>query len=63
MTQPDSTALAQALLAAPQWALSGLASPWQGLREDAAREVAETILGVSGASEALPDPRQITLPL
>jgi len=63
MNQPDSSRVAQAVLTAPQWALSGLASPWQGLREEAAREIAQTILDASGASEGLPDPRQITLPL
>lgn len=63
MNQPDSSSVAQAVLTAPQWALSGLASPWQGLREEAAREIAETILDASRASKGLTDPRQITLPL
>ncbi|MES2300555.1 MAG: DUF6771 family protein [Pseudomonadota bacterium] len=62
MHRIDKTTIAQALLNAPGWARVGISDPKPWLREDAAEELAFTILhGID-----LPDPqdaRQSDMPL
>ena len=62
MSRIDETAVAEALLTAPGWARVGLTAPNAWMREDAARELARTILSrVDGA--AVPASEQEQLPL
>lgn len=63
MTQPDSQWLAQSLLNAPGWARVALTAPNEHLRENAALELAESILSAWERQPVLPDGRQMTLPL
>lgn len=63
MTQPDPSSLAQSLLLAPAWARVGLTAPVQRIREQAAAELAQTIIGALEGSTAPTDARQMALPL
>jgi hypothetical protein len=54
------TSLAHTLLTAPAWARVGLTAPNERLREEAAAELAETIID---ALEGSHDVRQMALPL
>ncbi|WP_370307191.1 DUF6771 family protein [Sphingobium abikonense] len=63
MTQPDSLWLAQSLLAAPGWAKVALTAPNERLRENAALELAQSILVAWERQPAMPDARQMTLTL
>lgn len=63
MTQPDSQWLAQSLLNAPGWARVALTAPNEHLRENAALELAQTILAAWDREPTLTDARQMTLPL
>ena len=63
MTQPDPSSLAQSLLLAPAWARVGLTAPVQRIREQAAAELAQTIIGALEGSQGQYDARQMALPL
>jgi hypothetical protein len=63
MMTPDSSSLAQTLLHAPGWARIGLTAPNQRLREQAAAELAETIIDALARPQAVRDDRQMPLPL
>ncbi|UYY77468.1 DUF6771 family protein [Sphingomonas sp. R1] len=63
MTQPDSSSLATTLLHAPAWARIGLTAPNERLREQAAAELAETIIDALARPLPVNDPRQMALPL
>ena len=63
MTTPDSSSLAQSLLRAPAWARVGLTAPSQRLREAAATELAQTIIGALEGTQTAHDARQMPLPL
>lgn len=63
MNQPDPSSLAQTILLAPAWARVGLTAPSERLREAAAAELADTIMGALEASRPPYDARQIALPL
>ena len=60
---PDSSSLAQTLLAAPAWCRVGLTAPSARTREAAAAELAQTILGALEDSTPAYDARQMRLPL
>ena len=62
MTRFDETAIADALLSAPGWARVGLCAPTTRIREDAARELARSILE-RDAEASLPGQDQERLPL
>lgn len=59
----DTTALAEAILAAPAWARVGITAPTESIREAAAQEMALQIGKLVTTDESEPDPRQIPLPL
>jgi len=61
MTTPDSSSLAQSLLLAPAWARVGLTAPSERVREAAAAELAQTIIGALEGSAPLSDARQMAL--
>ena len=63
MTQPDSLWLAQSLLNAPGWARVALTVPNERLREQAAVELAQTIIVAMERQPPHFDRRQMTLPL
>jgi hypothetical protein len=63
MMTPDSSSLAQTLLHAPGWARMGLTAPNERLREQAAAELAETIIDALVRPQSVPDARQMPLPL
>ena len=63
MTAPDPSTLATTLLTAPAWCRVGLTAPSQRLREQAAAELAQAVLGALEASTPAHDARQMTLPL
>ena len=63
MMTPDSSSLAQTLLHAPGWARIGLTAPNQRLREQAAAELAESIIDALARPQAILDDRQMPLPL
>jgi hypothetical protein len=63
MTTPDSSSLAQCLLCAPAWARVGLTAPSERLREAAATELAQTIIGALEGAQTVQDARQMPLPL
>lgn len=63
MTQPDSLWLAQSLLNAPGWARVALTAPNERLREQAAVELAQTIIVAMERPPTIHDTRQMTLPL
>lgn len=63
MAQVDSLQLAHTLLTAPAWARAGLTAPSERLREAAATELADTILGALEGSQTSYDARQMSLPL
>lgn len=63
MTQPDRSSLAQTLLLAPAWARVGLTAPVQRIREQAAAELAQAIIGALEGSQGQYDARQMALPL
>ncbi|MBB5715220.1 DUF6771 family protein [Sphingomonas aerophila] len=63
MTTPDSSSFAHCLLNAPAWARVGLTAPSERLREAAAAELAQTIMGVLEGSQGTYDARQMALPL
>jgi len=63
MNQPDSLWLAQSLLQAPGWARVALTAPNERLRENAALELAQSILAAWDWQPAMPDARQMTLSL
>ncbi|MFZ3485743.1 DUF6771 family protein [Sphingomonas sp. 3-13AW] len=63
MKTPDSSSLAQILLLAPGWARIGLTAPNQRLREQAAAELAESIIDALARPQAILDDRQMPLPL
>lgn len=57
----DQSAIAEALLSAPGWARVGLTAPVEGLREDAARELARAVLEGRRVAEASPDQLNLSL--
>lgn len=59
----DSSSLAQTLLHAPGWARMGLTAPNQRLREQAAAELAETIIDALARPQSIQDSLQMPLPL
>jgi hypothetical protein len=59
--QTDESTIAQALLTAPGWARVGLTAPGEGLREDAARELARAVLEGRQQPEASPDQLKLSL--
>ncbi|WP_366520783.1 DUF6771 family protein [Sphingomonas sp.] len=59
----DPSSLAHTLLTAPAWARVGLTAPSKSIREAAATELAETIIGALQASQPCYDARQMALPL
>lgn len=59
----DPSSLALTLLTAPAWARVGLTAPSEQLREAAATELAQTIIGALEGSQTLYDARQMALPL
>ena len=61
MTQPDSLWLAQSLLNAPGWARVALTAPNERLREQAAVELAQTIIVAMKRPPTIHDLRQMTL--
>jgi hypothetical protein len=63
MAHPDLSSLATALLHAPAWARIGLTAPSDRLREQAAAELAESILDSLTHPMPVNDPRQMALPL
>ncbi|WP_367303976.1 DUF6771 family protein [Sphingobium xenophagum] len=63
MNQPDSLWLAQSLLQAPGWARVALTAPNERLRENAALELAQSILAAWDRQPSMPDARQMTLSL
>lgn len=63
MTQPDSLWLAQSLLHAPGWARVALTAPNERLRENAALELAQSILAAWERQPNIPDARQMTFML
>lgn len=63
MTQPDSLWLAHSLLHAPAWARVGLTAPNELLREQAAVELAKSIIVAIERQPMIPDTRQMALPL
>ncbi|MBO9579661.1 MAG: hypothetical protein J7498_02070 [Sphingobium sp.] len=63
MTQTDSLWLAQSLLHAPAWARVGLTAPSERLREQAAVELAQSIVVAMEQPPVFYDHRQMTLPL
>ncbi len=63
MAQVDSLQLAHTLLTAPAWARVGLTAPSEQLREAAATELAQMIIGALEGSQSLYDARQMALPL
>lgn len=63
MTQPDSLWLAQSLLHAPAWARVGLTAPNERLREQAAIELAQSIIVAIERQPTIHDIRQMALPL
>ncbi len=63
MTQADSLWLAQSLLNAPGWARVALTAPNERLREQAAVELAQTIIVALERQPPIYDRRQMTLPL
>lgn len=63
MAQVDSLQLAHTLLTAPAWARVGLTTPSERLREAAAAELADTIIGALETPQTIYDARQMTLPL
>jgi hypothetical protein len=63
MTAVDPNSLAATLLTAPAWCRVGLTAPSQRLREQAAAELANAVLGALEGSTPAYDPRQMTLPL
>lgn len=63
MNQPDSLWLAQSLLHAPGWARVALTAPNERLRENAALELAQSILAAWDKQQPIPDARQMTFPL
>lgn len=63
MMTPDSSSLAQSLLLAPAWARVGLTAPNERLREAAANELAQMIIGALERSQTDHDARQMPLPL
>ena len=63
MLQTDSLQLAQTILQAPAWARVGLTAPSERLREDAAAELAQTVIAALEKPETIYDARQMALPL
>jgi hypothetical protein len=63
MMTPDSSSLAQTLLLAPAWARVGLTAPSERIREAAAIELAQVIVGALEGSTGHYDARQMALPL
>jgi len=63
MNQPDSLWLAQSLLHAPAWAKVALTAPKERLREQAALELAQSIVNAMERPPTIHDQRQMTLPL
>jgi hypothetical protein len=63
MTLPDPGNLATTLLTAPAWCRVGLTAPTQRLRELAAAELAQAILGALDRPAPAYDARQMALPL
>jgi hypothetical protein len=63
MTQPDSLWLAHSLLNAPAWARVGLTAPNERTREQAAVELAHSIMVAIERQPMIPDIRQMALPL
>jgi hypothetical protein len=63
MNQPDSLWLAQSLLHAPGWARVALTAPNERLREQAAVELAQTIIVALERQPPIYDRRQMILPL
>ncbi|WP_312251107.1 DUF6771 family protein [Sphingobium yanoikuyae] len=63
MNQPDSLWLAQNLLHAPGWARVALTAPKERLRENAALELAQSILAAWDKQQPIPDARQMTFAL
>lgn len=63
MMTPDSSSLAQSLLLAPSWARVGLTAPNERLREQAAAELIQAVIGAMEGSAPLYDARQMALPL
>ena len=63
MNQPDSLWLAQSLLHAPAWARVALTAPNERLREQAAVELAQSIMIAIEHPPTIWDHRQMMLPL
>lgn len=63
MEQVDSLWVAQSLLNAPAWARVALTGPTERLREQAAVELAQTIVRAIEHPPVIVDQRQMTLPL
>jgi hypothetical protein len=63
MIHPDSLWLAQSLLHAPAWARVALTAPNERLREQAAVELAQSVIAAIEHPPTIPDIRQMTLPL
>jgi hypothetical protein len=57
----NETSIAQALLSAPGWARVGLTAPAEGLREDAALELARAVLEERRGLEVSPDQLKLGL--
>jgi hypothetical protein len=60
---PEPSSLAQTLLLAPAWARVGLTAPNERVREAAAIELAQVIVGALEGSTGQQDARQMALPL
>ncbi|WJS98184.1 DUF6771 family protein [Novosphingobium humi] len=63
MERLDQSLIAEAILQAPGWARIGITAPSPVMREDAAAELARTILERAQAPATAPAPDQIGLGL
>ena len=63
MSDSASAHLAHTILQAPAWARVGITAPNERLREQAAAELAQAVLGALEGSTAPYDARQMALPL
>lgn len=63
MSRFDQSSLASAILNAPGWARVGITAPNSCMREDAARELARSILDAAASNDTDLREAQATLPL